>query len=128
MLSMKTCLRSIYRSFVRFIVLPESSKTKKNYAARRKFRQWKTALKADFHSVQFSERAEFCHRFLLKCVQSTISNQFVLHDNTHFKKNSALSLNCTALMEITIYARSVNLFVINWCIYRKEILIIKYKF
>ena len=25
-------------------------------------------IKADFHSVQFSERAEFCDRFLLKCV------------------------------------------------------------
>ena len=32
-------------------------------------------LKADFHSVQFGERAEFCDRFLLKCVQSAISNE-----------------------------------------------------
>ena len=32
-------------------------------------------IKADFHSVQFIERAEFCDRFLLKCVQSTISNE-----------------------------------------------------
>ena len=32
-------------------------------------------VKADFHSVQFSERAEFCDRFLLKCVQSAISNE-----------------------------------------------------
>ena len=34
-----------------------------------------TCLKADFHSVQFIERAEFCDRFVLKCVQSTISNE-----------------------------------------------------
>ena len=34
-----------------------------------------TGLKADFHSVQFSERAEFCDRFLLKRVQSAISNE-----------------------------------------------------
>ena len=32
-------------------------------------------LKADFHSVTFIERAEFCDRFLLKCVQSAISNE-----------------------------------------------------
>ena len=32
-------------------------------------------VKADFHSVQFSERAKFCDRFLLKCVQSAISNE-----------------------------------------------------
>ena len=32
-------------------------------------------LKADFHLVQFTERAEFCYRFLLKCVQSAISNE-----------------------------------------------------
>ena len=32
-------------------------------------------LKADFHSVQFIERAEFCDCFLLKCVQSAISNE-----------------------------------------------------
>ena len=32
-------------------------------------------LKADFHSVQFIERAEFCDHFLLKCVQSAISNE-----------------------------------------------------
>ena len=25
-------------------------------------------VKADFHSVQFSERADLCDRFLLKCV------------------------------------------------------------
>ena len=33
------------------------------------------ALKVDFHSVQFIERAEFCDRFLLKCVQSAIFNE-----------------------------------------------------
>ena len=32
-------------------------------------------LKADFHSMQFSERAEFRDRFLLKCVQSAMSNE-----------------------------------------------------
>ena len=32
-------------------------------------------LKADFHSLQFSERTEFCDRFLLKCLQSAISNE-----------------------------------------------------
>ena len=31
-------------------------------------------LKANFHSVQFSERAEFCDRFLLKCVSSSRTN------------------------------------------------------
>ena len=31
-------------------------------------------LKVDFHSVQFSERAEFCDRFLLKCVLSCRTN------------------------------------------------------
>ena len=32
-------------------------------------------LAFDFHSVQFSERAEFCNRFLLKCAQSATSNK-----------------------------------------------------
>ena len=32
-------------------------------------------IKADFHSVQFSERAEFCDCFLFKCVPSAISNE-----------------------------------------------------
>ena len=31
-------------------------------------------VKADFHSVQFSERAQFCDRFPLECIQSAISN------------------------------------------------------
>ena len=32
-------------------------------------------VKADFHSVQFIERAEFCDHFLLKCVQSAVSTE-----------------------------------------------------
>ena len=32
-------------------------------------------LKADFHSVQFIERTEFCDRISFKCVQSVISNE-----------------------------------------------------
>ena len=37
-------------------------------------------LKADFHSVQFSKRADFCdiYRFLLKCVLSCRMN-FIRH-------------------------------------------------
>ena len=50
-------------------------------------------VKAIFHSVQFNESAEFCDRFLLKFVQSAISNEFVLHDYTHFKRKR--SQNCT---------------------------------
>ena len=33
------------------------------------------SLKANFHSVQFSERVEFYDRFLLKCIQLAISNE-----------------------------------------------------
>ena len=43
-------------------------------------------IKADFHSVQFIKRAEFCDRFLLKCVQSAISNSFYL--TTHISNES----------------------------------------
>ena len=55
------------------------------------------SVKADFHSVQFSERAEFWDRFLLKYVLSCRTN-FIRLDCTHFKRkrsqNSARSLNC----------------------------------
>ena len=50
---------------------------------------WLRELKADFHSVQFRERAKFCDRFLLKCVLSCRTN-FITVDMagcTHFKSD-----------------------------------------
>ena len=40
--------------------------------------EYRVRVKADSHSVQFSERAEFCDRFLLKCVLSCKTNFIIL--------------------------------------------------
>ena len=44
------------------------------------------ALKADFHSVQFSERAEFCHRFLRNVCCHVERISLDVADSTHIKR------------------------------------------
>ena len=48
------------------------------------------ALKADFHSVQFSERSISCDRFLLKCVLSSRTN--CIKADSHSVQNVAGSI------------------------------------
>ena len=43
---------------------------------------WTMLRSINFHSVQYSERAEFCDRFLLMCAQSATSNEI---RSTHVK-------------------------------------------
>ena len=51
-------------------------------------------IKADFHSVQCNERAEICDHFLLKCVQSTMSNEISFYLTTHISKESDRTKSC----------------------------------
>ena len=55
-----------------------------------------STLKAHFHSVQFSERAEFCDRFLLKCVLSCRTNLSDMADCTYLKKKAIAKFRALA--------------------------------
>ena len=68
----------------------------------------KENFNADFHSVQFSERAEFCDRFLMKCVQSAYI-QFLFNHISHTQHN-----NCTYVQIVDLQmGRDSNIYTYN---------------
>ena len=48
-------------------------------------------IKDDFHWVPFSDSAEFCERYVLKCVQSRYLMKFILLDRQHIFQKKAIT-------------------------------------